>query len=270
MKYFLLNSIKRIKQYSQQLDAESVLSNKSWYVFSDTGEKIVFMFRSNAELLIVVNGKVNKGKWELLPNKVLLIDLGSESYLYNSAFVENQLLALNLDGANDCLIMIEEGLKNQLALNSVDKIDKYLENKYIIQPELELRRKKEEEEKIRLEEANRLKLIAEEEQIIRERIERKNEIYKKYRLRFFLLAFALTVIYELIPFLLSSYFNNITYEWLFGLLFIIPIPYNIARIIMIIKYDFDDSYSFSFIHLLFVFFIIAFQMVSVVWIFSRS
>ena len=182
MKYFLLNSIKRIKQYSQQLDAESVLSNKSWYVFSDTGEKIVFMFRSNAELLIVVNGKVNKGKWELLPNKALLIDMGSESYLYNSAFVENQLLALNLDGANDCLIMIEEGLKNQLALNSVDKIDKYLENKYIIQPELELRRKKEEEEKIRLEEANRLKLIAEEEQIIRERIERKNEIYKKYRL----------------------------------------------------------------------------------------
>ena len=48
---------------------------------------------------------------------------------------------------------------NQLALNSVDKIDKYLENKYIIQPELELRRKKEEEEKIRLEEANRLKAI---------------------------------------------------------------------------------------------------------------
>ena len=61
--------------------------------------------------------------------------------------------------------MIEEGLKNQLALNSVDKIDKYLENKYIIQPELELRRKKEEEEKIRLEEANRLKLIAEEKEI---------------------------------------------------------------------------------------------------------
>ena len=149
MKYFLLNSIKRIKQYSQQLDAESVLSNKSWYVFSDTGEKIVFMFRSNAELLIVVNGKVNKGKWELLPNKALLIDMGSESHLYNSAFVENQLLALNLDGANDCLIMIEEGLKNELALNSIDRLDNYLENKYIIQPELELRRQKEEEEKKR-------------------------------------------------------------------------------------------------------------------------
>lgn len=162
MKYFLLNSIKRIKQYSQQLDAESVLSNKSWYVFSDTGEKIVFMFRSNAELLIVINGKVNKGKWELLPNKTLLIDMGSESYLYNSAFVENQLLALNLDGANDCLIMIEEGLKNELALNSVDKIDKYLEYKYIIQPEIEEKKKVEEEirrseevELIRKQESNR-------------------------------------------------------------------------------------------------------------------
>lgn len=184
MKYFLLNSIKRIKQFSQQLDAESVLSNKSWYVFSDTGEKIVFMFRSNAELLIVVNGKVNKGKWELLPNKTLLIDMGSESYLYNSAFVENQLLALNLDGANDCLIMIEEGLKNELALNSVDKIDNYLENKYIIQPELELRKKEEEEKKRKLEEPRRLQLEAEEarkkelENIEKQREKRSEKIIK--------------------------------------------------------------------------------------------
>lgn len=93
MKYFLLNSIKRIKQYSQQLDAESVLSNKSWYVFSDTGENKVFMFRSNAELLIVVNGKVSKGKWELIHNKALLIDMGSESYLYNPAFIEKSVIS---------------------------------------------------------------------------------------------------------------------------------------------------------------------------------
>lgn len=220
MKYFLLNSIKRIKQYSQQLDTESVLSNKSWYVFSDTGEKIVFMFRSNAELLIVVNGKVNKGKWELLPNKALLIDMGSESYLYNSAFVENQLLALNLDGANDCLIMIEEGLKNQLALNSVDKIDKYLENKYIIQPELELRRKKEEEEKIRLEEANRLKLIAEEKEIQkiqRKQRDREEELYFQK-----VIIFCISLIFVLIltaPILLYVRSFNVMYGILSSICF---------------------------------------------------
>ena len=205
MKYFLLNSIKRIKQYSQQLDAESVLSNKSWYVFSDTGEKIAFMFRSNAELLIIVNGKVSKGKWELLPNKTILIDIGSESYLYNSAFVENQFLALNLDGSNDCLIMIEEGLKNELALNSVDKIDNYLENKYIIQPELELKRKEEEEKKRKLEEPRRLQLKAEEEQLQRERSEIKDKEYFKGIKILSILTISLFVISALIILLISTF-----------------------------------------------------------------
>ncbi len=157
MKRFPLKSITRIKKHNLQLEVKSILLNNSWFVFSDTGEKIVFMFRSNSELLIDINGKVCKGNWELLAANILLIDMGSESYLYEATFVEKQFLALSLDESNDYLILIEEGFKNQLALNSNERIDHYLENKYIIQPELEQRRiEKIREEIIRLEEEKKI------------------------------------------------------------------------------------------------------------------
>lgn len=202
MKYFLLNSIKRIKQYSQQLDAESVLSNKSWYVFSDTGEKIIFMFRSNSELLIDINGKVSKGGWILIPHNDLFIDMGTEFYLYNIALVENQLLILNLKESNDYLILIEDGFMNQLALNSIDRIDNYLENIYIIEAELEQRRiEKIRQETIRLEEEKKIQQQKTNEQ---ERI-KKEKKFKIVALTFCLISFVLNIIYSLIISLIISH-----------------------------------------------------------------
>ena len=61
MKYYLLNALARIKQYSQKLDAEAILYNKSWVIFNDTGDKEVFIFRPKNELLISLNGIVSKG-----------------------------------------------------------------------------------------------------------------------------------------------------------------------------------------------------------------
>lgn len=133
MKYYLLNILDRIKQYSQKLDTEAVLYNKSWVIFNDTGDKEVFIFRSNSELLISYNGIVSKGKWELLPTGSILIDMLDKSYMFNASFVSGNFLTLNLDGNTESLIMLEEGLKNKLIINTLSQIEQYLNNLYIPQ-----------------------------------------------------------------------------------------------------------------------------------------
>lgn len=127
MKTYLLNVIQRVTQYSKQLDAEAVLYNKNWEVFNDSGEKEVFIFRTNNELLISRTGIVQKGKWELLSNNTLLIEVDGVLYLLNAAFVDSRFMALKLDGTNECMILIDSQLKQQLILESIDAINNYLE-----------------------------------------------------------------------------------------------------------------------------------------------
>lgn len=202
MKRFPLKSITRIKKHNLQLEVKSILLNNSWFVFSDTGEKIIFMFRSNSELLIDINGKVSKGGWILIPHNDLFIDMGTEFYLYNIALVENQLLILNLKESNDYLILIEDGFMNQLALNSIDRIDNYLENIYIIEAELEQRRiEKIRQETIRLEEEKKIQQQKTNEQ---ERI-KKEKKFKIVALTFCLISFVLNIIYSLIISLIISH-----------------------------------------------------------------
>lgn len=131
MKTYISNTIQRLKIYSKQLDAQSILYGKNWEVFNDTGEKEVFIFRPNSELLISRNGLVQKGKWELLSVNSLLIDVDCKSYLLNTVFADDKFLALQLDGTDGCIMLIESETSKQLFLDTINKVEKYLENKYI-------------------------------------------------------------------------------------------------------------------------------------------
>ena len=133
MKTYISNTIQRLKRYSKQLDAQSILYGKNWEVFNDTGEKEVFIFRPNSELLISRNGLVQKGKWELLSITSMIIDIDNKSYLLNTAFADDKFLALQLDGTNGCIMLIESETSKQLFLDTINKVEKYLENKYINQ-----------------------------------------------------------------------------------------------------------------------------------------
>ncbi|NDV84107.1 hypothetical protein [Bacteroides sp. 51] len=126
MKYYILSTIERIKQYSGQLDAESILYNRSWEVLNEENSKEVFIFRPNNELLLSINGKVQRGRWELLPNRSLLIDINNETYLLRPQFVNNQYLSLQLSGNEGSLILIDEDVKEQLLLNTVQALEQHL------------------------------------------------------------------------------------------------------------------------------------------------
>lgn len=130
MKTYILNGLDRLKQYSKQLDAKAVLYNKNWEIFNEKGEKEVLIFRSNNELLIVRKGIVQKSKWELLSTSSIIIETADTSYFFNAAFVDNNFLALQLDGTNECMVMVESETKKQLALETISNVEKYLEQKH--------------------------------------------------------------------------------------------------------------------------------------------
>lgn len=137
MKTYILSCLDRIQQYSKHLDAKAILYNKSWEVFNDSGDKEQLIFKPNNELLIARKGIVQKTKWELLSINSILIETDSITYLFNAAFVDNNFLALQLDGTDKCMIMIDSETKKNLLLDTISRIDAYLNNTYIHKDKLE-------------------------------------------------------------------------------------------------------------------------------------
>jgi hypothetical protein len=134
MKTFIADIIPKIQKYSQKLDNHTLLTNQHWVVFDNIDSaKNVYIFRSNNQLLISNNGKVEKGRWENIGNNSLLIDLQKDSYLFKHGFFDQNILALKLDGKNEYAFLINES-KYLGELNSLDKIIDFLHSKYLDKP----------------------------------------------------------------------------------------------------------------------------------------
>ncbi|MCO5254396.1 MAG: hypothetical protein M9892_08545 [Bacteroidetes bacterium] len=74
MKTFISDLIPKLQRYSQKLDNLTLLTDQHWVVIDDiSNNKNVYIFRTNNDLLISQNGKVEKVKWEYLGNNSLLI-----------------------------------------------------------------------------------------------------------------------------------------------------------------------------------------------------
>jgi hypothetical protein len=66
MKTFFADIFPKIQRFSDKLDNLTMLKNQHWVSIDDIlSTKTVYIFRTNNELLISKNGKVEKAKWEL-------------------------------------------------------------------------------------------------------------------------------------------------------------------------------------------------------------
>ena len=80
MKTFIADIIPKIQRFSQKLDDLTKLTNQHWVSLGDIAdEKRVFIFRGNNQLLISVNGIVEKGSWDYLGNQSLLLETKEKS-----------------------------------------------------------------------------------------------------------------------------------------------------------------------------------------------
>jgi hypothetical protein len=137
---FISDIIPKIQRFSKKLDDLTMLTNQHWVVI-DTIDKTknVYIFRKNNELLVSSDGEVEKGRWEYLGNNSLLIDKKDKSYLFKHGFVDENVLALKIDGREEYAFMVNEN-KYDGELNSFNRVVDFLNRTYLnpnIQKKLE-------------------------------------------------------------------------------------------------------------------------------------
>ncbi|MGV1013288.1 MAG: hypothetical protein ACOYBS_12660 [Flavobacterium sp.] len=131
MKTYISDLIPKIQRYSQKLDNLTLLTNQHWVVIDELeNSKLVYIFRSNSELLISKNGNIKKGKWEFLGNNSLLIEENENSFMFIHGFFDENILALKKDGLDDYSILINEN-KFEKELNSLENVISFLSNTYL-------------------------------------------------------------------------------------------------------------------------------------------
>ncbi|MCF2446209.1 hypothetical protein L0657_19790 [Dyadobacter sp. CY345] len=131
MKTFLADIIPKIQKFSKQLDDLTILTNHHWVSMGEIAvSKTVYIFRTGGILLVSENGIVSKGAWEYLGNDSILIESGNRTLLLKQAFVDDQIMALKLDGAEGFLFFINE-TKTGIELNTIHDVFQFLEKKYI-------------------------------------------------------------------------------------------------------------------------------------------
>ena len=127
MKTYILDSLNRLKRFGENLDAKTILCNKSWQIFNDTGEKELYIFQDNGDILLSTNGIVSQGKWQYISaNKSILISVKENSYMLHPSFSINNIMAMNLDGTERYMLMIEEQSLLALQLKSLEDLNQYL------------------------------------------------------------------------------------------------------------------------------------------------
>ena len=131
MKTFILDIIPKLLRFSKKLDELALLTNQHWVIVNEIeNSKIVYIFRSNFELLISQNGKVEKGKWEYLGNNSLLIEKANDCFLFKHGFFDENILALKIDGKEEYAILVNE-TRCGSEINTIQKVVEFLENKYL-------------------------------------------------------------------------------------------------------------------------------------------
>ncbi|MDB5206052.1 MAG: hypothetical protein JWR72_1127 [Flavisolibacter sp.] len=132
MKYFILDIIPKIQSYSRKLDEVALLTNQNWVSVNDIDtSKTVFIFRTNQQLIISENGKIEKGaSWEYLGNNSLIINRQDESYLFKHGFLDETILAMKVDGLNEYAVFVNE-TKYGKELNDINDLIRFLEATYL-------------------------------------------------------------------------------------------------------------------------------------------
>lgn len=130
MKTFLLNIPKRLKLKSDEFDAKAILCDKAWTVFNDEGVKQLFIFQPDGSLFITIDGVVSNSMWKYIPvNNSVIITSGDKSVMFHPAFRDDVVLALERDGGNDCLLMIDEISQKTFIPKTLSELNHYFNHK---------------------------------------------------------------------------------------------------------------------------------------------
>lgn len=207
MKTFLLDSFNRYKRFSEELDVKTILCNKSWLIFNDSGDKELYVFQEDGTLIASVNGNVTNAKWQYVPaNKSLVVSFKEQSYMFHPSFINNVIFALQQDGTERFAFMINEEQSESFYPKSLKELNNYFEGierkrieaeeqekRWLIEQqrkeqqriEAEYQRQQQcriEQERLRQEQARREEEERRREEETLAEIKKENDILKQYKL----------------------------------------------------------------------------------------
>lgn len=134
MQTYFSNIIPSLARYSKKLDDISLLTTRHWVILDESSQsKSTYIFRNNNELIVSENGIVVHGTWDYLGFNKILLRINNSSFLFQHGFLEDDILALKLDGRNEYAFFINESRSD---LNTLKKIDTHLNRKYLSSSEL--------------------------------------------------------------------------------------------------------------------------------------
>ena len=130
MKTYIVNSIKKIRFYKENLDVKLYICDKPWQVFNDSGEKELYIFLSDGTLVISRNGDVTNAKWKYInANKSIIITTSNGSVMVHPAYNDDLVFAFQKDGTDEYAILINEKSIDKFHPQNIMEIDRYFENK---------------------------------------------------------------------------------------------------------------------------------------------
>ena len=133
MKTYILDSFNRFMRFSEQLDVKTILSNKEWVVFNDSGDKEVYLFQEDGTLMISLNGRVTLSTWRYLAaNRSVLISVRDDNYMMKPFFVDENVFVLQLDGTNEFSFMIDAANKINFKPQSLQELKQYFIEKLLV------------------------------------------------------------------------------------------------------------------------------------------
>jgi hypothetical protein len=100
MKYFVSNIIPRILSFSKKIDKISVICDRKWRMIDDEDVETSYIFRAKNELLVAKSGVVSKGKWDIINNNDIMLEIEDSTLLFRQAFIDENIFVLNLSDSN--------------------------------------------------------------------------------------------------------------------------------------------------------------------------
>ncbi len=131
MKTYLNDIIPRLARHSERLDDITMLINKRWVLFEEVeNKKTVYFFKKNYDLVISINGNVERGNWELIDNHHLSIKTNEGEFMFKKDFHDYNLFALKKDNVNEYAIFVNEIVFDKKNLKTLNSINVFLEKEY--------------------------------------------------------------------------------------------------------------------------------------------
>lgn len=130
MKTYLYDTKERYKRFRESLDVKTIICNKSWNIFNDSGEKEIYIFQEDGSLILSNNGKVINGTWKYIPaNKSIIINGSDQSYMLHPTFMDEIIFVLQVDGTQQCAFLIDENNKQSFKPKTYAELLQYFEDK---------------------------------------------------------------------------------------------------------------------------------------------